>query len=115
MPTAHAPGQTIGGFLLEELVHEGGMATLWRVTRPDIELPMVMKIPLLRHGESPATIVGFEAEQAIMPRLAGPHVPYFIAAGDFEEPFIVMERIEGSSLKSRVSHLPLPYEEVASL
>ena len=91
------------------------MATLWRVTRPDIELPMLMKVPLLRHGESPATIVGFEAEQAIMPRLTGPHVPYFIAAGDFDEPFIVMERIEGSSLKSWLDQLPLPSDEVAAL
>ena len=72
----------------------GGMATFWRVTREDNDLPMVMKIPLLRPGEDPLTIVGYEVEQMILPRLTGPHVPRFVAAGDFEQPYIVMEFIE---------------------
>ena len=34
-----------------------------------------------------------------MPRLSGPHVPDFIAAGDFAaQPYIVMERIAGKTL-----------------
>ena len=40
------PGQEIGGFPLEERIHTGGLADLWRVTRPDIDFPIVMKIPL---------------------------------------------------------------------
>ena len=29
------PGSTIDGFRIEQRVHTGGMATLWRVTRAD--------------------------------------------------------------------------------
>ena len=105
----------IDGFRLEEVIHEGGMATIWRVTHPAHDLPMVMKIPLLRHGENPATVVSFEVERMILPRLSGPHVPRFVAAGDFDRPYIVMERVEGSTLESRLDETPLPLEEVARI
>ena len=38
-------GAVIDGFLIGEKIHSGGMATLWRVTRPDICQGCV---PLLR-------------------------------------------------------------------
>jgi nucleotide-binding universal stress UspA family protein len=113
----HRPetGQVIGGFRLEELVHEGGMAHLWRVTRAEADGPLLMKIPMLRPGEDPAAIVGFEVEQMILPRLSGFHVPRFVAAGDFDQPYIVMEHIARPSLKARLNELPLRFEEVADI
>ena len=110
------PGAVIDGFRLEEIVHRGGMSVLWRVTRAGDDTPLLMKVPLIKEGADPATVVGFEMEQMIMPRLSGPHVPKFIAAGDFAvQPYIVMERIEGQSLLPRLKQLPLPYAEVAQL
>ncbi|HET7452967.1 MAG TPA: bifunctional serine/threonine-protein kinase/universal stress protein, partial [Thermoanaerobaculia bacterium] len=83
---------------------------------PDHPGPLVMKVPTLLEGEDPAAIVSFEMEQMILPRLSGPHVPRFVAAGDFSaRPYLVMERIQGSSLFSRLDALPLPYVEVASV
>lgn len=110
------PGAVIDGFLLEERVHEGSMATIWRVTRPDLPGPMAMKIPLTRDFDDPAAIVGFEVEQMIMPMLSGVHVPRFIAAGDFSvQPYIVMEFVGGPSLRARLDETPLRHEEVASI
>jgi serine/threonine protein kinase len=107
---------TIDAFEVGELLHEGGMAMLFRASRPGDATPMLMKVPRLREGEDPAAIVSFEMEQMIMPRLAGPHVPRFIAQAGFEaEPYIVMERIEGPALSARLRDLPLPPEEVASI
>ncbi len=92
------------------------MAILWKVTRPDITMPLVMKVPLLFEGDDPSAIVSFEMEQMILPRLSGRHVPRFIAAGDFTvQPYIVMEYIQGQTLLKRLPDLPLGYEEVASL
>src|SRR5438045_54318 len=91
------PGDVIDGFRLDTLVHRGPMSTLWRVSRPGREggAPLVMKIPSLAEGEDVSAIVGFELEQMILPRLSGPHVPRFVAAGDFDEtPHLVMEWIE---------------------
>jgi len=111
-----ATGTTIDGFLIGELIHRGGMAMLWQATRADIDIPVLMKVPRLFEGEDPAAIVGFEMEQMILPRLTGVHVPRFIAAGDFAvQPYIVMERIVGTSLLPRLDALPLPYDEVAAI
>jgi len=76
---------------------------------------MVMKSPLMRRGEDPITIVGFEVEQMILPRLEGPHVPRFVAAGDFERPYIVMELVPGRPLKALLPHTPLPPWDVAAI
>jgi hypothetical protein len=65
-------GAIIDGFVIGECVHTGGMATLWSVTRPDIGVPLLMKIPRVSEGEDPAAIVSFEMEQMILPRLSGP-------------------------------------------
>ena len=35
----------------------GGMATLWTVTHPGIDVPLLMKIPRVSEGEDPAAIV----------------------------------------------------------
>src|SRR5271168_4284356 len=109
-------GSTLDGFLVEECVHKGGMAMLWRVSRPGATLPMLMKVPKLGEGADPAAIVSFEMELMIMPRLVGVHVPKFVAAGDLAvQPYIVMEFIPGKSLRSRLPELPLPYEAVAEI
>lgn len=111
-----ASGVTLDGFLIGERIHNGGMATLWEVTRPDIDFPILMKVPKLAEGADPASIVSFEMEQMILARLSGPHVPRFVANGDFAvQPYIVMERIPGASLLPCLQRLPLSYAEVAEI
>ncbi|MFD2451474.1 hypothetical protein [Ideonella paludis] len=59
-------GQEIDGFKLEERLHQGGMATLWRVSiLPDTPqgaklaakvtpgMPLIMKVPRIKGGETP--------------------------------------------------------------
>jgi serine/threonine protein kinase len=108
-------GRIIDGFRLIEPLESGGMASFWRVARDGSDLPMLMKIPLLRPGEDPLTIVGYEVEQMILPRLTGPHTPRFITAGDFDRPYIVMEFVAGPSVKSLLDKTPLPPDEVATI
>jgi non-specific serine/threonine protein kinase/protein-serine/threonine kinase len=92
------------------------MATLWSVTRPDIDRPLLMKIPRVSEGEDPAAIVSFEMEQMILPKLSGPHVPACFGIGDFaHQAYVVIERIPGETLYQRLPELPLPYEEARAL
>ncbi|MEP6802282.1 MAG: serine/threonine-protein kinase [Acidobacteriota bacterium] len=110
------PGTVIDGFRLEEQVHRGSMSILWRVSGSDSGAPLIMKIPSLAEGDDPAAIVGFEVEQMILPALSGVHVPRFVASGDFSvQPYLVMERIAGDSLRARISDAPLPVGEIASI
>ncbi|MCD0418073.1 bifunctional serine/threonine-protein kinase/universal stress protein [Rubrivivax sp. JA1024] len=122
-PAALAAGQVIDGFRLEERLHQGGMAHLWRVVRVDANgepvaetMPLIMKVPRIKGGEDPASIVGFEVEQMILPALAGPHVPKYVARGDFTHAaYIVMERIAGPSLRARLDEAPLPVDEIIEI
>src|SRR4051812_9797942 len=110
------PGAQLDGFTIGECVHQGGMATLWTVTHPGINVPLLMKVPRVAEGEDPAAIVSFEMEQMIVPRLAGPHVPGCYGTGDFDrQPYVVMERIPGKTLYSRIDQLPIPYEEARAI
>src|SRR5947199_10530619 len=105
-------GAVIDGFTVGERVHVGGMAALWSVSNPGIDVPLLMKVPLTSEGEDPAAIVSFEMEQMIMPRLSGPHVPACFGAGDFaRQAYVVMERVPGTTLYGRIGELPLQYEE----
>ncbi len=109
-------GTVIDGFRLEERVHDGNMATVWRVTPSDNGPPLVMKMPSLREGDDPAAIVGFEVEQMILPTLTGIHVPRWVASGDFSvQPYLAMELIPGPSLRPRFDEAPLAIAEVTSV
>src|ERR1700742_3069493 len=110
------PGAVIDGFAVGDCVHRGGMATLWSVTHPGINVPLLMKVPRVAEGEDPAAIVSFEMEQMILPRLSGPHVPAWFATGDFDrQAYVVIERIAGQTLYKRLPELPLPYEEARQI
>ena len=106
-------GLQIDGFTLGAQLHKGGFATVWDVTHPDHALPMVMKVPTILDGDDAPTIVGFEVEQMIMPRLSGVHVPKVVAIGDFAVmPYIVTERIPGDSLLATFTRAPLPMSDL---
>jgi serine/threonine protein kinase len=71
-----------------------------------------MKIPRVSEGEDSAAIVSFEMEQMILPRLSRPHAPAWYGTGDFaRQAYVVIERIPGQTLYSRLGELPLAYEE----
>jgi nucleotide-binding universal stress UspA family protein len=108
------PGTVIDGFTLTEKLPSGGMAEIWRATHPEFDFPLVLKIPFLDPGEDASVILGFEAEELILKRLSGPHVPRFAAVGSLARtPFIAMEFVEGTSAAAVAKGAPLEPDEVA--
>jgi serine/threonine protein kinase len=98
------PGVELDGFTIEECIHSGGMAHIYRVRYTDARhnagFPMAMKIPRMTAGDGAENIVSFEVESQIMQVLTGTHVPRFVAAGDLERvPYLVMEYIAGRTLQ----------------
>ncbi len=110
------PGLEIDGFTLGQQLHKGGFATIWEVTHPLYRTAMVMKVPTILDGDDGPTIVGFEVEQMILPRLTGPHVPRVMGVGDFDVmPYVVTERIPGRSLLHDFAAAPLPVSDVIEM
>ncbi len=107
-------GAVLDGFVIGDRIHKGGMAMLYEASKPGIDTPLIVKVPLLFEGEDPAAIVSFEMEQMILPRLSGPHVPACFGIGDFAvQPYIAMERIAGAALPEPRDRMPA--QEVAVL
>jgi non-specific serine/threonine protein kinase/protein-serine/threonine kinase len=110
-----AVGMIIDGFRLDERMHRGGMADIWRVSRGDIDFPIIMKVPFLDFEGDIALLVGFEVEQMIMAEVTGPHVPQWVVNGDYAvQPYIVMEYVAGPSLLAGSTDGLCPIEEVVN-
>lgn len=108
-----APGSLVDGFRVGERLHAGAMGEIFAVTREGESLPMVLKVPLRGKSAPADVLLAFETEAMILPRLAGPHVPRFFAAGDITTlPYIVMEHVPGTCLANRAPGA-MPAEEVA--
>lgn len=109
-------GLVIDGFTLGSCLHKGGFATIWEVTHSAHAEPLVMKVPIILDGFDAPTIVGFEIEQMIVPRLSGSHVPKLVAIGDFSSmPYIVTEWIPGGSLYQVFETAPLGLEQLVKV
>jgi nucleotide-binding universal stress UspA family protein len=116
MPVPLKPGLSIEGFELIAPLHEGGMATLWRVSHPDHTMPLLMKLARIGYGEAATQIVGFEVERMILQQLTGPYVPRYIAGGEYQDqPWMVMEHLAGETLRPLLDKTPLPPRQVAEL
>ena len=100
-------GTLLDGFLVEDCLHSGGMAHIYRVHYAEGArnpgFPMVMKIPRMTAGDGAENIVSFEVEHQIMQVVTGAHVPRFVAAGDLANiPYLVMEYVVGQTLQQRL-------------
>lgn len=101
-------GEVLDGFHVDAFLHEGGMATLYRVSHPEHEEPLVMKVPKLGPASPPESYASFETEQRILSKIHGPHFPRLIAVGDMTHcPYLVMEYIEGHDLQDAEERAPL--------
>jgi nucleotide-binding universal stress UspA family protein len=110
------PGQVLDGFLIGERIETGPGARFYRVSctdgRSDPGFPLLMKLPQRQEAdgaERSVIPVDFEVEQQSLQALSGPHVPRLVAAGDpAQQPWLVMEFIEGRTLQYRTDQPALP-------
>ena len=110
------PGSEIDGFRLGECLHSGAQGLIFRVAAPELGFAAMMKVPRVGPGEPAENLISFETEAMILPALAGPQVPRFVAAGDLARtPYLVTEWIEGESLDAKLKRGPLAAPEAARI
>lgn len=108
-------GASLADYRLLGPFRAGAMAELFALEDADGQR-WLLKRPRLAFGNHPACYAGFETEQMVLARLTGPQVPLCPAQGEDDQgPWLVLERIPGTSLEELAVAAPLPSTEIARL
>ena len=90
-------------FRLEEQIGAGGMSTVYRAFDPTLERWVAIKLMHRDMSADADQLERFRREARAVARLSHPHVVTVIDAGEDDgTPFIVLEYVEGETLKERI-------------
>ncbi|HUI61196.1 MAG TPA: bifunctional serine/threonine-protein kinase/universal stress protein [Steroidobacteraceae bacterium] len=113
MPARLHPGAVVDGFVLGDRIHSGAMGDIYRVSGTETGFPLIMKVPRLGDDQSIEGLLAFQTEVMILPALSGTHFPRFVRAGDVtENPFLVLEWLDGRSLAGSLRSGSMSIDEV---
>src|SRR5215471_16882568 len=115
-PTTAVGALLAGKYRLLEVLGRGGMGIVYKAEDTSLHRPVALKfLPAEREG-APNARERFFMEARAAAALSHPHICTIYEIHDRgETPFIAMECIEGQSLRSRISELPLPTFEAVEL
>ena len=105
-----------GRFRLEEQIGSGGMSTVYRAFDEVLERDVAIKVMHASIADDGVQLERFRREARTAAKMSHPHVVTVIDAGEDEgHPFIVLEYVEGETLKERIRRCgPLPVPEAVA-
>jgi serine/threonine protein kinase len=105
-----------GRFRLEEQIGSGGMSTVYRAFDEVLERSVAIKVMHASISSDGVQLERFRREARTAAQLSHPHIVTVIDAGEDEgHPFIVLEYIDGETLKDRIRREgPLPVPEAVA-
>ena len=95
-----------GRYVIEEVIGEGGMATVYRARHKLVDRPVAVKIMNPMLASDPIVRERFRREARSAQKLAHPNIIEIFDQGDTEDGtcYIVMELLRGESLAAVISH-----------
>ena len=95
--------QQIAGYELVGLIGAGGMGEVYKAYDKKLDRPVALKLLPLHLTDNPDWLRRFRAEAKAASSLNHPHILVVHDIGEFQgRPFIVMEFVEGQTLRERV-------------
>src|ERR1700689_3424605 len=92
-----------GRYRLEARIGAGGMSTVYRATDGTLERQVAVKLMNREGASDPAQLERFRREARAVAQLSPPHIVGVIDAGEDDgRPYIVLEYVEGETLKERI-------------
>jgi predicted Ser/Thr protein kinase len=114
---ALAPGARIGFYEVIDRLGTGGMGAVYRAR--DTRLGRTVALKVLRPGADPELLHRLDREARAASALSHPNIVQIYdvgeAASQAGEHFVVMEYVEGETLRQRLARGPLPIPEVLDL
>jgi eukaryotic-like serine/threonine-protein kinase len=106
-------GTEVGGYRVEELLGQGGMATVYRAVHRTTGRTVAIKVMRRERLADDTTERRFAQEAALIARLGHVNIVQFLDLGHLEDgrTFLVLEYLEGISLRRRLSAGTLPPAE----
>jgi serine/threonine protein kinase len=97
------PLQTVGNYELLEKIAEGGMGAIYRGRQRDSGQVVAVKIMPAHMAQNPILLKRFEQEFRAASRLDHPNIVRALDYGDAgDQPYLVMEFVEGESLGQKI-------------
>ncbi len=113
--TAHAPGGTIGRFIVEGTLGAGGMGVVVAARDPELERVVALKLLHRAVGEEEGR-ARLQREARAMARVQHPNVATVYEVGSVgEQLFVAMELVDGQTLKGWLRERPRAPREALAL
>jgi tRNA A-37 threonylcarbamoyl transferase component Bud32 len=98
-------GQTVGSVVLRSKIADGGMASVWAAEHVTLDREVAVKFLQERYRADHLAVRRFALEARTIARVSSPHVPQVFDHGIASDgtPYIVMELVPGTDLKSWVA------------
>ena len=117
MAEALGPGARVGAYEIVDRLGTGGMGTVYRAR--DTRLGRTVALKVLRSGDDPELLQRLDREARAASALNHPNIVHIydvgVAAGEVGAHYVVMEYVEGETLRRRLAAGPLPITELLDL
>ena len=117
MEEALTPGTRIGSYEVIDRLGAGGMGEVYRAR--DIRLGRTVALKVLRSGADPELLHRLDREARAASALNHPNIVHIYDVGEAANQagahYVVMEHVEGETLRRRLARGPLPISEVLDL
>ncbi|HJW72392.1 MAG TPA: protein kinase [Geothrix sp.] len=111
-----AIGSSVGSYEILDKLASGGMGDVFRGWDPHLGREVAIKVLTGAFAHDSSRLRRFEREARILATLSHPNVVQIFDVGEQDgESFLVMELVEGSTLRDRLAAGPLPWRQAAEL